>query len=82
MDKVLSYLHGMVPDSANGSLSNKRVITILCTIMLVAAFVANIMQGKHVDDNILNAIMSVIIGGMGMTGVEKFAPQITNQLKK
>lgn len=81
MNKILSYLNGMLSEG-EGKLSNKRVITLLSTIMLVVAFVTNVFMGKHVDDNILNAIMFVIIGGMGITGMEKFAPKITEQIKK
>lgn len=78
---ILGQLKGMLAEG-DGKLSNKRVITLLSTIMLVAAFVANVFMAKHIDDNILNAIMFVIIGGMGITGMEKFAPKITEQIKK
>jgi hypothetical protein len=78
---ILGQLKGMLAEG-DGKLSNKRVITLLSTVMLVVAFVANVFMAKHVDDNILNAIMFVIIGGMGITGMEKFAPKITDQIKK
>lgn len=81
MGNLLSQIKGMMSEG-DGKLSNKRVITLLSTVMLVVAFVANVFQGKHIDDNILNAIMFVIIGGMGITGMEKFAPKITDQIKK
>ena len=78
---ILGQLKGMLAEG-DGKLSNKRVITLLSTVMLVVAFVANVFMQKHIDDNILNAIMFVIIGGMGITGMEKFAPKITEQIKK
>lgn len=78
---ILGQLKGMLAEG-DGKLSNKRVITLLSTVMLVVAFVANVFMAKHIDDNILNAIMFVIIGGMGITGMEKFAPKITEQIKK
>ena len=78
---ILGQLKGMLAEG-DGKLSNKRVITLLSTVMLVVAFVANVFMSKHIDDNILNAIMFVIIGGMGITGMEKFAPKITDQIKK
>jgi len=78
---ILGQLKGMLAE-ADGKLSNKRVITLSSTVMLIVAFVANVFMNKHIDDNILNAIMFVIIGGMGITGMEKFAPKITDQLKK
>ena len=78
---ILGQLKGMLAEG-DGKLSNKRVITLLSAVMLVVAFVSNVFMGKHIDDNILNAIMFVIIGGMGITGMEKFAPKITDQIKK
>lgn len=78
---ILGQIKGMMSEG-DGKLSNKRVITLLSTLMLVVAFIANVFMDKHVDDNILNAIMFVIIGGMGITGMEKFAPKITAPLKK
>ena len=81
MNIILSKLNGMMSEG-DGKLSNKRVITILSTIMLIVAFVANMFFGYKVDDNIIDAIMFVIIGGMGATGMEKFATKITDQIKK
>ena len=78
---ILGQIKGMMSEG-DGKLSNKRVITLLSTVMLVVAFVANVFMGKHVDDNILNAIMFVIIGGMGITGMEKFAPKVAEKIKK
>lgn len=78
---ILGQLKGLIAEG-DGKLSNKRIITLLSTVMLVVAFVSNVFMGKHIDDNILNAIMFVIIGGMGITGMEKFAPKITAPLNK
>jgi hypothetical protein len=78
---ILGKLNGMLAEG-DGKLSNKRVITLLSTLMLVVAFVANLFFNYKIDDNILNAIMFVIIGGMGITGMEKFAPKITAPIKK
>jgi len=78
---ILGQLKGMLAEG-DGKLSNKRVITLLSAVMLVVAFVSNVFMGKHIDDNILNAIMFVIIGGMGITGMEKFAPKIKEEIKK
>lgn len=78
---ILGQIKGMMSEG-DGKLSNKRVITLLSTVMLVVAFVANLFFGYKIADNILDAIMFVIIGGMGITGMEKFAPKITQQIKK
>lgn len=73
-NSIMSQLKGLIAE-ADGKLSNKRVIIMISTVLLVVAFIANVFGGKHVDDNLLNAIMFIIIGGMGITGMEKFAPK-------
>ena len=78
---ILGQIKGMMSEG-DGKLSNKRVITLLSTVMLVVAFVSNVFMGKHIDDNLLDAIMLVIIGGMGITGMEKFAPKVVDKIKK
>lgn len=78
---ILGQLRGVIAENG-GKLSHKRVITLLSTIMLIVAFIANVFMNKHIDDNILNAIMFVIVGGMGITGMEKFAPKIAEQINK
>lgn len=77
--EILQKMKGMLAEN-DGKLSNKRVITMLSTVMLVIAFVANVFFGYKIDDNILDAIMFVIIGGMGITGMEKFAPKISDKI--
>jgi hypothetical protein len=74
MGNFLAEIKGMLADNVTGALSSKRVITASSALMLFIAFGANVFQGKHIDDNILNAIMFVILGGMGFSGMEKFAP--------
>lgn len=74
VNSSLSQLKGLIAEG-DGKISNKRVITLLCTLMLVVAFGANVFMAKHIDDNLLNSIMFIIIGGMGITGIEKFAPK-------
>ena len=74
VDGIMAQLKGLIAEG-DGKLSNKRVITMLCTVMLTVAFGANVFMEKHIDDNLLNSIMFIIIGGMGITGMEKFAPK-------
>jgi hypothetical protein len=74
MGKILDYIKGIVADSA-GTPSSKRVIAVVFSILIGIAFVANLGWGLSVDDNILDAVMMVVIAGLGFTGVEKFAPR-------
>ena len=74
MGGILNYIHEIVSD-ANGSPSSKRLITIICTILMATGFIANLFWGFKIDEFIFNAVMYIVIGGMGITGVEKFAPK-------
>lgn len=71
---ILSHLRGLIADGDNNSLSSKRLVTLLCTILIVIAFFANVFFGYKIDDNILDAIMYIVLGGLGFTGLERFAP--------
>lgn len=74
MGNFKNYLKGLMED-ANGSPSSKRLIVFLCTILMATGYVANLFWKYTVDEFMFNAIMYVVIGGMGITGVEKFAPK-------
>ena len=74
---ILGNLRGLISDGTNGSLSSKRVITIICTILMMVGFIGNMFFGYHIDSNIYNAIMYVVVVGVGFTGIEKFAPKLS-----
>lgn len=71
---ILSHLRGLIADGADGSLSSKRVVTLICTLLMIIGFLGNMFYGYHIDDNIYNSIMYVVVAGLGLTGLEKFMP--------
>lgn len=71
-------IKSMLADSDNGSISSKRVITLVCTLLMAVGFIANMFYGFKVDEHIFDSIMMVVIAGVGVTGIEKFA----NGMKK
>jgi hypothetical protein len=74
MKGILDYVKGILADG-KGAPSSKRVISIVFAILIGVAFVANLGWNLDVDDNILDAVMLVVIAGLGITGIEKFAPK-------
>lgn len=74
MKDIINYVKGVLADSS-GAPSTKRVISIVFAVLIGVAFVANLGWGLSVDDNLLDAVMMVVIAGLGFTGVEKFAPR-------
>lgn len=63
--------------SADGSpaISSKRVITFLAFILCASAFVSETWFATKVDVAIFNSLMYIVIGGLGFTASEKFAPK-------
>ena len=49
---LLANLKSMLADGVNGSVSSKRVVTVICTVMMVVGFVANVFFGMAVDKEI------------------------------
>ena len=70
---LLAGLRSMVADGADGSISSKRVITTLATVLVALAFLLNLFAGMTVDKNMYDSMMMIVIAGMGTTVVEKFA---------
>lgn len=78
MGKVIDYIKGILADGS-GAPSSKRIISVVFAILIGAAFIANLGWGLTVDDNLLDAVMLVVIAGLGITGIEKFAPRKSDQ---
>lgn len=73
-----AYINATLAD-ADGVPSSKRIIAAFFAILVASAFIANIGWGVVVADNILDAVMLIIIANLGITGVEKFSPYNTEK---
>ena len=73
MKKFFKHIKGIISDGNNGTLSSKRIVMFLCVFMMVAGFAGNLFYGLTVAEHIYSAIMYVVVTGLGMTGLEKFA---------
>ncbi len=76
LKRIMDYIKGILADS-HGAPSSKRVISVGFALLIAVGYVANLFWGYHLDDNILNAVMMIVVAGLGFTGVEKFAPKMT-----
>lgn len=72
---LFAGLKSMLADGVNGSVSSKRVITFLATLLVMVAFVVNMIWGLKVEEYMYNAMMVIVLGGLGTTVAEKFAPK-------
>jgi len=73
MGKFLSYLKDMM--SENGNPSSKRWVAVVATLLIVIGYIANLFWDYTIEEFIFNGVMYIVIGTLGITGVEKFAPK-------
>ena len=73
MKRFFTNLKGIFRDSHNNTISSKRIVVFMCVIMMVAGFIANVWYGIEISEHIYTAIMYVVLVGVGLTGIEKFA---------
>lgn len=57
------------------SLSSKRVVAFLAFICCVVAFFVDLFTNYSVSANLFDAMMWIVVAGLGFTGLEKFAPK-------
>ena len=63
--------HGCVTDGVNGTISSKRVVTLLAFLMCAVGFIAMVC-GYSIDSKIFDSMMYIVIAGLGFTASEKF----------
>lgn len=62
----------LLQDGHNGSISSKRVVTLLAFVICAWGFVADTM-GYKVNPQLFDSMMYIVIAGLGFTASEKFA---------
>lgn len=67
-----NWLKSMLADGVNGSVSSKRVITLLAFIVCVYGFIADI-HGYKVTPALFESMIYIVIAGLGFTASEKFS---------
>jgi len=73
MGNFLTYLKDMM--SENGNTSSKRWVAVVATLLIVIGYIANLFWDYTIEEFIFNGVMYIVIGTLGITGVEKFAPK-------
>ena len=68
----MNWLTSMLSDGSNGSISSKRVVTLLAFVICSWGFVASVV-GYHVDPKLFDSMMYIVLAGLGFTASEKFA---------
>lgn len=62
----------------DGGFSNKRLITVIAMIVMIVAFIGNMFFGLQIAQFIYDSFQWIVCTGLGMVGLEKFAPKLKN----
>lgn len=71
---IIGYIKGMMADG-KGNPSSKRWIAIVAMILVCVGYIANLFWDYTVEQFIFDGVMYIVIGSLGITGAEKFAPK-------
>ena len=63
----------MLKDSVDGSVSSKRVITLLAFLLCAVSFVGDQFYLHPADGKLFDSMIYLVIAGLGFTASEKFA---------
>jgi hypothetical protein len=63
----------MISDGIDGSVSSKRVVTLIAMTLLVLAYVLNLFWDFTIEEYMYNSMMVIVLGGLGTTVAEKFS---------
>lgn len=68
----MDFLLKMLSGEGENNPSSKRVITFLAFLLLSVAFFSELILGLKVSSQTFDAIMYIVLGGLGFTASEKF----------
>jgi hypothetical protein len=68
----MEWMSSMLSDGHNGTVSSKRVVTLLAFAVCAFALVADIF-GYKVTPSLFDSMIYLVIAGLGFTASEKFA---------
>lgn len=69
----MSWVSSMLADSADGSVSSKRVVTLVAFLLCGTAFVVDLFTDYKAEPHLFDSMMYIVIAGLGFTASEKFA---------
>ena len=80
----MSWLSSMVRDGTNGSVSSKRVITLVAFLLCGIAFMVDLLTPYDATPALFDSMMYIVIAGLGFTATEKFSkkPEINEKDEK
>jgi hypothetical protein len=75
----MSFLIKMLSGEGESNPSSKRVITLLAFLLVAIGFLAELFFEKKVSPQTFDAMMYIVLGGLGFTASEKFTKKDTTK---
>ena len=73
------FLSKMLSGEGEANPSSKRVITFLAFLLIAVGFMAELFFEKRVSPQTFDAMMYIVLGGLGFTASEKFTKKDTSK---
>jgi len=62
-----------------GEVSSKRVVTAMCLLFMLVAFVSNLFFDYAVEQHMFESLQWIVMAGLGFTASEKFSEIISKR---
>lgn len=69
----MNFITKMLSAESESNPSSKRTITFLAFVLIAVAFFAELFFEKKISAQTFEAMMYIVLGGLGFTASEKFA---------
>jgi hypothetical protein len=69
---MINFLIKTLSGEGESNPSSKRVITFLAFLLLATGFIAELFFERKLNPQTFDAIMYIVLGGLGFTASEKF----------
>lgn len=70
---MVEWLNSLLRDEHNGSVSSKRLVTLLAFLLCGFAFLVDLFTEYTVSSQLFDSMMYIVVAGLGFTASEKFA---------
>jgi hypothetical protein len=78
LDKFKKALLSMISD-VDGSVSSKRITTLLCVIAVLITWGVNLFGGIQPAEFVFEGLLYIVVVGLGVATAEKFSRKGTKQ---
>lgn len=68
----MNFIVNMLKAEGDNNPSSKRTIAFIAFLLLAIGFITDLVLGLKASQSSIDAMMYIVVGGLGFTSVEKF----------